>query len=204
MSTAMDGDAPAPTVETQPPVETPATDEQQKMVKERKPRSPRQKKPMESKTVAHPPYFQMIKEAIMALNEKGGSSPYAIAKYMEDKHKSVLPANFRKMLALQLKNSASKGKLIKIKASYKLSEAGKKDVASKMEKKTTKKPKEKKKAKVAAAAAPAKAKPTRKTEKTKKVKLTKTKKTKSVAAKPKQPKSIKSPAAKRAKRASAN
>lgn len=68
----------------------------------------------------------MIKEAILALNEKGGSSPYAIAKFMEQKHKTVLPSNFRKILGLQLKNSVSKGKLIKVKASYKLSEAGKK------------------------------------------------------------------------------
>lgn len=69
----------------------------------------------------------MIKEAITALNEKGGSSPYAIAKYMEDKHKAVLPANFRKILGLQLKNSVAKGKLIKVRASYKLSEAGKRE-----------------------------------------------------------------------------
>uniref|UniRef100_A0A803NC04 H15 domain-containing protein n=1 Tax=Chenopodium quinoa TaxID=63459 RepID=A0A803NC04_CHEQI len=45
----------------------------------------------------HPPYFEMIKEAIVGLNEKGGSSPYAIAKYMEQKHKALLPSNFRKI-----------------------------------------------------------------------------------------------------------
>jgi histone H1/5 len=33
----------------------------------------------------------MIKEVISALKEKGGSSPRAIAKYMEEKHKVVLP-----------------------------------------------------------------------------------------------------------------
>lgn len=71
----------------------------------------------------------MIKEALLALNEKGGSSPHAIAKYMEEKHKAVLPENFRKMLALQLKNFASKGKLTKVKASYKLCESGKKEKA---------------------------------------------------------------------------
>ncbi|KAG5219194.1 HISTONE H1-3 family protein [Salix suchowensis] len=73
-------------------------------------KKPRQPKP---KTVAHPPYFQMIKEAILALNEKSGSSPYAIAKYMEGKHKAVLPANFKKILGHQLKNSAARGKLIR-------------------------------------------------------------------------------------------
>ncbi|KRX11649.1 Histone H1, partial [Trichinella nelsoni] len=62
----------------------------------------------------------------LALNEKGGSSPYAIAKYMEENHKA-LPANFKKTLALQLKNSEARGKLVKVKASYKLSEAGEKD-----------------------------------------------------------------------------
>ncbi|CAN0861574.1 Histone H1 [Linum grandiflorum] len=78
------------------------------------------KKSTRPKTPSHPPYFQMIKEALVALDEKSGSSPYAIAKKMEEKHKAVLPANFRKILALQLKNSEAKGKLIKIKASYKL------------------------------------------------------------------------------------
>lgn len=138
----------------------------------------------------------MIKEAISALKEKGGSSPYAIAKYMEDKHKAVLPANFRKILGLQLKNSATKGKLIKVKASYKLAEPVK---APKVEKKV-----EKAKKTVAA-----KAKPLKKTEAVKKVKtkaVTPVKKTKKRAAPPakakaKQPKSIKSPAAKKAKKA---
>ncbi|PIA56004.1 hypothetical protein AQUCO_00700371v1 [Aquilegia coerulea] len=45
---------------------------------------------------SHPPYFQMIKEAILALKERGGSSPQAIAKYMEEKFKAVLPAISRK------------------------------------------------------------------------------------------------------------
>ncbi|KAK9678767.1 hypothetical protein RND81_11G231900 [Saponaria officinalis] len=94
----------------------------------KKQRTPREKK---RKTPAHPPYFEMIKEAITALNEKGGSSPYAIAKYMEQNHKHVLPANFRKILGPQLKNSVAKGKLIKIKASFKLSEVVKKSSATK-------------------------------------------------------------------------
>ncbi|KAL1143935.1 hypothetical protein V6Z11_A11G195100 [Gossypium hirsutum] len=131
----------------------------------------------------------MIKEALLALKEKSGSSPYAIAKYMEEKHKAVLPANFRKILGLQLKNSAARGKLIKIKASYKLSEAGKKERApvtkAKMEKKA--KP----------ASKPKKAEATKKP--TKRVGAKK----KSTPAKPKQPKSIKSPAAKKAKKAAA-
>ncbi|KAG8383753.1 hypothetical protein BUALT_Bualt04G0046600 [Buddleja alternifolia] len=93
--------------------------------KEKKPKEKKMKKT--TKTASHPPYFEMIKEAVLALDEKSGSSPYAIAKYMEEKHKSALPSNFRKTLSLQLKNCATKGKLIKIKASYKLSQAAKKD-----------------------------------------------------------------------------
>ncbi|KAL1191915.1 Histone H1 [Cardamine amara subsp. amara] len=85
-------------------------------------KTPAAKKPQKQKTATHPPYFQMIKEALMALKEKNGSSPYAIAKKIEEKHKSLLPENFRKILSLQLKNSVAKGKLVKIRASYKLSE----------------------------------------------------------------------------------
>ncbi|MED6157277.1 hypothetical protein PIB30_021927 [Stylosanthes scabra] len=128
--------------------------------------APKEKKPKQSKTVSHPPYFQMIKEALVALNEKGGSSPHAIGKYMEEKHKAVLPANFRKILALQLKNQATKGNLLKIKASYKLSAAAKKDTS-------------------APTKAMEKKKQSRSVKKTKKV---------STPAKPKQPRSLKSPA----------
>nr|ACG44903.1 hypothetical protein [Zea mays] len=35
---------------------------------------------------SHPPYFEMIKEAITALKERTGSSSQAIAKYVGDKH----------------------------------------------------------------------------------------------------------------------
>ncbi|KAL2552684.1 Histone H1 [Forsythia ovata] len=172
----------------QPQEEAPVAEQQprpaEKPVKEKKPKVPKEKKPKATKNASHPPYFEMIKEALLALNEKSGSSPYAIAKYMEDKHKAVLPANFRKILGLQLKNSAAKGKLIKIKASYKLSEAGKKE-------KPTKKPK----------TVPVKPKP-KKAEGVKKVASKKGVK-KAAPTKPKQPKSIKSPAAKRAKKAAA-
>ena len=74
----------------------------------------------------------MIKEAICALKERGGSSPMAIAKYMESKH-NTLPANFKKILAVQIKKSVSSGKLTKVKASFKLSENAKKEPAKKKE-----------------------------------------------------------------------
>jgi histone H1/5 len=162
----------------------------------------------------------MIKEALLALDEKSGSSPYAIAKYMEEKHKQELPSNYKKILGLQLKNSAARGKLIKIKASYKLSEAGKKVTVAKpanaekkaKPKQTTKaKPKQTTKVAPKAKAASAAAKkpetavkkaPKRKAS-TKNVGPGPKKPKKSTPSKPKQPKSIKSPAAKRARKAAA-
>lgn len=140
----------------------------------------------------------MIKDALLSLNEKTGSSTYAIAKYMEEKLKAVLPANFRKTLGLQLKNSVAKGKLIKIRASYKLSEAGKKENGTG---KTPKAITEAKKPKKAAVVPKGRGTEKRKAEAPKKTGPKKTRK--SAAVKPKQPKSIKSPAAKRARRATA-
>lgn len=146
--------------------------------------------------------FQMIKDALLALNERSGSSPYAIAKYMEEKHKDELPANYKKMLALQLKNSVVKGNLIKIKASYKLSEMGKKDKVAKAN--TEKKPKPKpRQAKPAPKKPETPVKKTVKKRSVKRVGPAPKKAKKSTPAKPKQPKSIKSPAAKRARKATA-
>lgn len=149
----------------------------------------------------------MIKEALLALNEKGGSSPYAIAKYMEEEHKSVLPANFKKILGLQLKNQAARGKLVKIKASYKLSEAAKEeknDAASKKGKKDVptaratranadKQKQRPKRSRAVTATAPKSKKNESVKKKTRKV---------STLSKHKQPKSIKSPS-KRARKATA-
>ncbi|KAI3913312.1 hypothetical protein MKW92_006477 [Papaver armeniacum] len=111
----------------------PVSAAEKKSVKEKKEKVSKEKKPKSDKAShpAHPPYFQMIKEALLALNEKGGSSPYAIAKYMEEKHKDVLPANYKKMLGVQLKNCVANQKLIKIKASFKLSDASKKEIKAK-------------------------------------------------------------------------
>ncbi|KAG6467949.1 histone H1-like [Zingiber officinale] len=183
-------------------------------VKEKKTRPakvPKEKKPKDSKSAgpAHPPYFQMIKEAILALNEKTGSSPYAIAKFMEEKHKGVLPENYKKVLFVQLKNFTSKGKLLKVKASFKLSQTGKDEkkkmeVAKKPEKKPekeAKKPRGTRKRKEVSSETPSKKVPKAPS----KPKRAPAKKAKSLAVspKPKQPKSIKSPAAKRTRKASA-
>nr|KYP66882.1 Histone H1 [Cajanus cajan] len=163
-----------------------------KPAKEKKPKAPKEKKPKQAKTASHPPYFQMIKEALLALNEKGGSSPHAIAKYMEEKHKAVLPANFKKILGLQLKNQAARGKLMKIKASYKLSETAKKEKKESATKVTKanaeKKESRPKRSRRVTATAP-------KSKKGEAVKKAGPKKAKKVStpAKPKQPKSIRSP-----------
>ncbi|KAF7135631.1 hypothetical protein RHSIM_Rhsim08G0034600 [Rhododendron simsii] len=194
------------TVTEQPQVAEKAVKEKKpKAPRERKPKVPKEKKARAPKTASHPPYFQalfmhilMIKDALLSLNEKTGSSTYAIAKYMEEKLKAVLPANFRKTLGLQLKNSVAKGKLIKIRASYKLSEAGKKENGTG---KTPKAITEAKKPKKAAVVPKGKGTEKRKAETVKKTGPKRTRK--SAAVKPKQPKSIKSPAAKRARKATA-
>ncbi|KAJ8443624.1 hypothetical protein Cgig2_019606 [Carnegiea gigantea] len=123
MSSSGEVDTQAPPVE-QPSAQASEAPAEQPVVEVTEETASKEKKP---KAPAHPPYFQMIKEAILALNEKGGSSPYAIAKYIEQKYEAVLPVNFRKILGLQLKSSVAKGKLIKIKASYKLSATGKRE-----------------------------------------------------------------------------
>ncbi|XP_021283007.1 histone H1-like [Herrania umbratica] len=68
---------------------------------------------------SHPPFLEMISDAIVTLKEKTGSSQYAITKFIEEKHKQ-LPSNFRKLLLVQMKKFVASGKLVKVKASYKL------------------------------------------------------------------------------------
>ena len=70
---------------------------------------------------AHPPYVTMVAAAIKALKERTGSSSKAIGKYIGTNYK--VPAGFEKTLSQQLKRLAASGKLVKVKASFKLSEA---------------------------------------------------------------------------------
>ncbi|KAE8670953.1 Histone H1 [Hibiscus syriacus] len=179
---------------------------------------------------SHPPFLDMISDAIVSLKERAGSSQYAIAKFIEEKHKQ-LPSNFRKNLLVQLKKFVASGKLVKVKASYKLppaSAVAKKPAAAKPKAATSatvkskpkvavkapSKPKAKAatpvKAKAKVAAKPkAKAKTKAVTKPTKAAKTTKTstpaKKVKSPAKRKavvaKKPKSVKSPAKKAAKKA---
>ncbi|PWA66683.1 histone H1 [Artemisia annua] len=92
----------------------------------------------------HPPYLEMVSDAIVTLKERNGSSQYAIRKFIEEKHKDLLPVNFKKMLLNQLRKLVASGKLVKVKASYKLPSAAKTVGAAKRKK----------------GAAPAKKKPT--------------------------------------------
>ncbi|KAK8712707.1 hypothetical protein V6N13_147937 [Hibiscus sabdariffa] len=155
---------------------------------------------------SHPPFLDMISNAILSLKERTGSSQYAIAKFIEEKYKQ-LPPNFRKLLLVQLKKFVASGKLVKVKASYKLppATAKPKDASSATVKpkpkavKAVVKPKPKKKvatpvkAKVKVPAKP-KARAVTKAAKT----STPSKKAKAPA---KKPKSVKSPAKKAVKKA---
>lgn len=139
----------------------------------------------------------MIKEAITALDDSTGSSPYAIAKYMEENHKDELPVNYKKVLATQLKNFTGKGKLVKIRASFKLKE-------EEAPKKKKKKQLVKKEIKVPTKARSKRKAPALMSAETKKksVRPTRAKKAKKATApKPKQPKSIRSGTGKKANKA---
>merc|ERR1712216_874527 len=104
------------------------------------PRTPA-KKSKKAAASAHPTYEVMIKEAIVALKDRTGSSTIAIKKYMEANYK--LSETFGTALSKALKRFVESGKLTKVKASYKLGSlktAPKKKVAKK-KKKVVKKPK---------------------------------------------------------------
>ncbi|WJX12051.1 hypothetical protein P8452_02590 [Trifolium repens] len=131
-----------------------------------------------SSTASHPTYEEMIKEAIVTLKEKTGSSQIAIAKFIEEKHKNLSP-NFKKLLLQALKKNVASGKLVKVKGSFKLSPATK--ASEPKTKQAVAKPKTKPAAKVTAVKAKPAAKP-----KTKAVtKVVSKAKPKAVASKPK-------------------
>uniref|UniRef100_A0A0D9ZHW8 H15 domain-containing protein n=1 Tax=Oryza glumipatula TaxID=40148 RepID=A0A0D9ZHW8_9ORYZ len=158
---------------------------------------------------SHPPYFEMIKEAITVLKERTGSSAHAIAKYMEEKHGASLPANYKKMLSIQLRGFASKGKLVKVKASYKLSDAAKdspkaKPAAPAPKAAAPKPAKDAAKPKKDAAAAKPKKAPAAGTKRKAPEKKVVAKPKKSPAAKAKaKPKTVRSPAARKTRKAPA-
>merc|ERR1712072_1183488 len=67
---------------------------------------------------SHPTYEKMIKATLVALKDRTGSSSQAIVKYMKANYD--LPENFSKILSRFLKQYVENGKLVKVKASYKL------------------------------------------------------------------------------------
>ncbi|CAM8973359.1 unnamed protein product [Rhodiola kirilowii] len=72
------------------------------------------------KQAAHPPYLQMITEALTTLKERTGSSVPAMVKFLEQKYGPSLPENFRKMLTMQLKKLVESERLVKVKNSFKV------------------------------------------------------------------------------------
>jgi len=159
------------------------------------------KAPKPKKAATHPSYNVMIKEAITALKEKGGSSRQAILKYIIKTHKVNADNVSGAQLKLALKRGVAKGELKQSKGtgasgSFKLgavkAEKPKKKVvkkaAKKPAKKVVKKPKSPKKAKKPAAKKAAKS--------PKKAKKPKVAKPAKKAAK--SPKKVKKPAAKKA------
>merc|ERR1739841_80777 len=60
-------------------------------------------------------------EAIKDLKDRTGSSTVAIAQWVESKY--TLPDTFKKSLSTALKKMTEDGKLVKVKASYKLGAA---------------------------------------------------------------------------------
>mmetsp|Transcript_12578 Transcript_12578/g.33475 ORF Transcript_12578/g.33475 Transcript_12578/m.33475 type:complete len:99 (+) Transcript_12578:190-486(+) len=89
----------------------------------------------------HPSYGDMIKAAISTLKERSGTSLPALKKYIEGNFN--VPDNYNVVLKRVLKSMVSSGKLVKVKASFKLGEALKK--APKAKKPKAKKPKAPKK-----------------------------------------------------------
>jgi len=164
-------------------------------------KSPRKKAAKAKKPANHPKYSEMIKQAIGALKERGGSSRQAILKYIiktfnvgkDEKSvnnhlKLALRAGVRNASLKQAKGSGASG-------SFKVGEGAakkaKKPAAKKAKKAASPKKPKAKKPKAAAAAKPKKAKSL------KKPKAAKPKKAK--AASPKKPKAAKPKKAKAAK-----
>ena len=83
------------------------------------PRTPAKKS--KKAAASHPPYATMVQEAIKDLKDRTGSSTVAIAKWVESKY--TLPDTFKKSLSTALKKMTEDGKLVKVKASYKLGAA---------------------------------------------------------------------------------
>ncbi|KAL3531512.1 hypothetical protein ACH5RR_010834 [Cinchona calisaya] len=100
------------------------------------PRKNPPRKAANASSTLHPPYFQMLSEAITSLKDRSGSSQPAIAKFVEGEYRKSLPPNFKKVLSIQLKKFVKSEKLIKIKNSYKVSPSEKGKLVAKSAKKS--------------------------------------------------------------------
>lgn len=75
--------------------------------------------PLTTNNSSHPPYAQMITQAISALKERNGSSKSAITKYIEQNYTN-LPGTHSALLTQHLKRLKESGQLVMVKHSYKL------------------------------------------------------------------------------------
>ena len=70
-------------------------------------------------------YEALVKEAILALDERKGSSPYAIVKYLDTTYKAIGEEKLKLQVKHSLKRMQDKGVVARVKNSYKLTPKGK-------------------------------------------------------------------------------
>ena len=116
------------------------------------------------------PYTQLVEEAIVAMKDRTGSSMPAIKKWLMENKPELDEAKIKARLNLTLKNSVKSGKLIKVKASYKINPAS---VKKKKQAEAAKKKREKQRKKEKAAKAKEAAKEAEKAKKEAKKKMSK-------------------------------
>ncbi|MCJ1464013.1 hypothetical protein MMC07_002623 [Pseudocyphellaria aurata] len=63
---------------------------------------------------AHPKYLELIREALLALKERNGSSLQAVKKYFSSNFAKDLKPGWEKVLSTQLRNNVANGKLVKV------------------------------------------------------------------------------------------
>lgn len=60
----------------------------------------------------HPKYVDIVKDALVSLKERNGSSVAAIRKFITGKY--TLPTGWEKVLSVQLKKLVASGKIVKV------------------------------------------------------------------------------------------
>lgn len=70
----------------------------------------------------HPPTYVMVKNALVTLKDRKGSSRQAIIKYIDSNYKiNTNDSKFKSALKRAINHAVAEGKLVKIKGSFKLS-----------------------------------------------------------------------------------